>query len=231
MKLAVFSDIHGNYQALSAIIKDIKQRGITQIYSLGDTIAIGPNSHKCLDKIMRENIRMTKGNHEMYYILGTEHYKSMSVNEAKHHKWIRMQIDQHSKRFIESCPIEYSIDTKISQIKLMHFGHDGTDFFKSSDNKAIEEMYQNTGYLVVYGHVHKGSSLREVNNTYYFGLESSGCRKDDITTYTIITLNKTGYEVGKIYVKYDRKSFVDKMNRIDYPEKDFVSHTFFGLDS
>lgn len=42
-KLAIFSDIHGNLQALEAILKDIKEKEIEDIYCLGDVISIGPN--------------------------------------------------------------------------------------------------------------------------------------------------------------------------------------------
>ena len=38
MKLAVFSDIHGNIQALNAILKDIKNKDVDKIISLGDVI-------------------------------------------------------------------------------------------------------------------------------------------------------------------------------------------------
>lgn len=41
MKVAIFSDIHGNREALISIIKDIKKEGIKKIICLGDTIGIG----------------------------------------------------------------------------------------------------------------------------------------------------------------------------------------------
>ena len=38
MKIAFLSDIHGNSWALKAVLNDIKQRGITEIYDLGDSL-------------------------------------------------------------------------------------------------------------------------------------------------------------------------------------------------
>jgi hypothetical protein len=37
-KIAIFSDIHGNEQALIAILSDIKKKKINRIYCLVDTI-------------------------------------------------------------------------------------------------------------------------------------------------------------------------------------------------
>lgn len=38
MKIAVISDIHGNKDALKAVLEDIKYRSIDKIYNLGDTL-------------------------------------------------------------------------------------------------------------------------------------------------------------------------------------------------
>ena len=38
MKIAVISDIHGNKDALKAVLEDIKYRNIASVYNLGDTL-------------------------------------------------------------------------------------------------------------------------------------------------------------------------------------------------
>ena len=50
MKVAVFSDIHGNYQALCAILKDIRKNNIDKIIYLGDAVSLGPDSSLCLKR-------------------------------------------------------------------------------------------------------------------------------------------------------------------------------------
>ena len=59
-KIAIFSDIHGNLQALESIIKDIKEKRIDNVYCLGDVIGIGPNPKECLDLIINNNIKIEK---------------------------------------------------------------------------------------------------------------------------------------------------------------------------
>ena len=64
MKLAVFSDIHGNIQALNAILKDIKNKDVDKIISLGDVIGLGPSSKECYEKIIKvKNIKLIAVNH------------------------------------------------------------------------------------------------------------------------------------------------------------------------
>ena len=57
-KIAIFSDIHGNLQALESIAKDIKEKQINSVYCLGDVIGIGPNPKECLDLIIDNSINM-----------------------------------------------------------------------------------------------------------------------------------------------------------------------------
>ena len=40
---AIISDIHGNLEALTAVLQKIKELGITEVVCLGDIIGYGPN--------------------------------------------------------------------------------------------------------------------------------------------------------------------------------------------
>ena len=42
-KRAIISDIHGNLEALTAVLADIESQDITEIYCLGDVIGYGPD--------------------------------------------------------------------------------------------------------------------------------------------------------------------------------------------
>ena len=60
MKVAIFTDIHGNKEALKAIIDDIKKENINEIICLGDVVALGPKPSECLDMIIESNVKKTK---------------------------------------------------------------------------------------------------------------------------------------------------------------------------
>jgi predicted phosphodiesterase len=52
VKLAIVSDIHANLEALEAVLEDIRQQGIGEIYCLGDIVGYGPNPRECLEHAM-----------------------------------------------------------------------------------------------------------------------------------------------------------------------------------
>src|SRR4051794_21419225 len=40
---AVFSDVHGNLEALQAVLTEVSRQQVTSVYNLGDTMGCGPN--------------------------------------------------------------------------------------------------------------------------------------------------------------------------------------------
>ncbi len=65
MLLAILSDIHGNYQALKAVLADIDQHGVDQIYTLGDNIGYGPQPEETVQALMARRAKSITGNHEL----------------------------------------------------------------------------------------------------------------------------------------------------------------------
>jgi predicted phosphodiesterase len=71
---AIISDIHGNLEALEAVLKDIESLGITDIVCLGDTVGYGPNPLECL-KLVREKCRLVLlGNHDAAVLWGPNNF-------------------------------------------------------------------------------------------------------------------------------------------------------------
>ncbi len=61
---AVISDIHGNLEALKAVLADIDERGVERIVCLGDVIGYGPNPRECIDIVMERCEFCLCGNHD-----------------------------------------------------------------------------------------------------------------------------------------------------------------------
>ena len=67
MKIAFFSDIHGNLPALEIAVK--KSGKVDGYYILGDVVNYGPWSNECVELIENlENSFKVMGNHEEYYL-------------------------------------------------------------------------------------------------------------------------------------------------------------------
>ncbi|TYT73717.1 metallophosphoesterase family protein [Desulfobotulus mexicanus] len=61
---AVLSDIHGNYEALVQVLKDMESLGIVNAISLGDNIGYGPYPNEVVAALLAAEIPSVLGNHE-----------------------------------------------------------------------------------------------------------------------------------------------------------------------
>lgn len=60
---AVISDIHGNLEALEAVLADIKKHGVTSIVCLGDLVGYGPDPIACVRHAMNWDV-VLMGEHD-----------------------------------------------------------------------------------------------------------------------------------------------------------------------
>ncbi len=61
---AIISDIHSNYTALKAVLEDIDQKNIKEVFCLGDIVGYGPEPRECIDLIIERQIVSIMGNHD-----------------------------------------------------------------------------------------------------------------------------------------------------------------------
>ncbi len=91
-KLAIISDIHGNLEALQAVLADIEQVGVDEICSLGDVIGYGPNPRECIDGCRNFSFSIL-GNHDNGALFDPDGFSS---GAEKAIFWTRKQLEDRS---------------------------------------------------------------------------------------------------------------------------------------
>ncbi|MCB9482229.1 MAG: metallophosphoesterase family protein [Desulfobacteraceae bacterium] len=64
-RIAIISDIHGNYEALKAVFEDMDLLNINDAVSLGDNIGYGPEPNQVVNELHLKEIPSVLGNHEL----------------------------------------------------------------------------------------------------------------------------------------------------------------------
>ena len=57
MKIAVLSDIHGNFQALESVMKDVEKNNCEKVLCLGDLAMAGPQPRAIIDYVKKHSER------------------------------------------------------------------------------------------------------------------------------------------------------------------------------
>ena len=65
MRIAIFSDVHGNMEALEKVLADLDRTHPDCVYSLGDNIGYGAEPERVLQRLRALNIPSVLGNHEL----------------------------------------------------------------------------------------------------------------------------------------------------------------------
>lgn len=89
MKRAILSDIHGNLEALTAVLADVDAQEVDTIYCLGDIIGYGPNPRECVDRAMSFDICVL-GNHDQGALFDPEGFSSGAERAIF---WTRQQLE------------------------------------------------------------------------------------------------------------------------------------------
>ena len=90
MRRAILSDIHGNLEALNAVLEDIHRQGIAEIYCLGDIVGYGPNPCECLDLVIEHSNICILGDHDKGVLFDPEGLNSGAERAIS---WTRSQLE------------------------------------------------------------------------------------------------------------------------------------------
>ncbi|MFV1965165.1 MAG: metallophosphoesterase [Pirellulaceae bacterium] len=93
MKRAIVSDIHGNLEALEAVLADAHDQGIEIVYCLGDIVGYGPNPRECVDHAL-DFAMCVLGNHDQGALFDPEGFSS---NAEQAIFWTRDQFESSAQ--------------------------------------------------------------------------------------------------------------------------------------
>ncbi len=119
MRLAILSDIHGNLEALTAVLADLDAQGPDATYCLGDTVGYGPDPEACVALVRERGIASVMGNHE--HAMGSEHNKrwfnpkprmALDITES--------MLSPGALAWCRSLPRDLVVDTPEGPCRLVH---------------------------------------------------------------------------------------------------------------
>ena len=226
-KIAIISDVHANITALEAVLKDIKDRGITHIYCLGDLVIKGANPDKVID-LIKENCEVVlKGNCDEI---------ACSDRGIERKFWTTEKIGKERIEYLKNLPVMHEFYLSGQLVRLFHSSPDSLEhifnpMYSNKDNRysCLElnnalEMFKNTDFIgknntdetpdiVGYGHIHTPNIIKYKNKT-LFNTGSVGAPNEmendgkehktnsfsTLATYSILEGNIGSKELGAISI-------------------------------
>jgi predicted phosphodiesterase len=100
---AVISDIHGNLEALEAVLEDVPD-GVEEIYCLGDVIGYGASPNECCESVRSYEMPVISGNHDLAVTDLSTDLAWFNPVAAAAIQWTREQLTPDNAEFLRTRP-------------------------------------------------------------------------------------------------------------------------------
>lgn len=100
---AVISDIHGNLEALEAVLEDVPD-GVEEIYCLGDVIGYGASPNECCESVRSYEMPVISGNHDLAVTDLSTDLAWFNPVAAAAIEWTREQLTPDNAEFLRTRP-------------------------------------------------------------------------------------------------------------------------------
>jgi diadenosine tetraphosphatase ApaH/serine/threonine PP2A family protein phosphatase len=100
VRVAVVSDIHGNLQALEAVLESIDQDALDELWCLGDLVGYGPRPNRCCAVVAERADVCLIGNHDLA-ALGRLDLEIFSPDAAVSARWTAEVLEPEARAFLE----------------------------------------------------------------------------------------------------------------------------------
>ena len=113
MIYGIFGDIHGNLEALQAVIERMKDEGAERFLCVGDIIGYGADPAKCIEIVRNLNSVVVAGNHDFATIekLNIDFFNSYAKEAVV---WTRKNISEGDHNFLASLELVQVVDDVIT---------------------------------------------------------------------------------------------------------------------
>lgn len=101
MRVAIFADVHGNFEALEAVLKAIRFDAPDLTLCLGDVVGYGPDPGACVDRVRSDGIFSLAGNHD-HGVLGYIEESVFNYFAREALLWTREELDTLQLDFLRS---------------------------------------------------------------------------------------------------------------------------------
>ncbi|WP_342558940.1 metallophosphoesterase family protein [Metasolibacillus sp. FSL K6-0083] len=239
MQFALLADIHGNAQALQAVLQNIEERGIEKIYCTGDLIGIGHQTNEVLQLLsMLPHCEIVSGNHDegVLAIARKQPYPKSHAAIREHHEWIAQQLDTVFIPFLQQLPRTLDRMLNSQRFLFTHYALKGAnipfhhDPFASIHEPSLENMEKMfSGYpiynCICFGHHHPQHYFKN-NKTIYINPGALGCSNKNKAKYAICTID-TSIHWDFIEVAYDYAQYIEDFKQTNIPDKEFILQAFY----
>jgi predicted phosphodiesterase len=99
-RYAILGDIHSNWEAFSAVLKDAEEQEVNQFVCVGDIVGYNSSPAECLEKVRELDCVTVRGNHDHYCSHNDESLEDFHPLAAAVVDWTRSQLSKEQVTYL-----------------------------------------------------------------------------------------------------------------------------------
>ncbi len=231
MKLAVLSDVHGNFRALEAVILDAKALGVDHILFLGDLVFMGLDPQPCYDLLMANKPLVNIRGNTDSLIEGIKEKNPKDEKEKVWRKFVRytdIRLKPESKAVIRGWPIVQRGEIGNDPFIFCHGSPYSFTEAITEDVDPTSELYTKLmaedASVIMCGHTHAPADFtlgnKRIINPGAVGYSFDG---DVRASYVFLDVHSNKINSTIRRIEYDRDIYMSEVRHASHSFKHFSS--------
>lgn len=226
MKVAVISDIHGNYDALKVILEEAKLQGVVHLLILGDIVGYYYHPDKILAVLSEWSCDFIKGNHEFILedIIKNPHISdTIRIKYGSGHQEALNKLSIEELKFLKNLPETKVVEFDNTSILMSHGSPWKNDLYIYPDcnRETIEKCDSKKHNFVLIGHSHYSFACKNENSILINpGSVGQSRQRGGKAFWTIINTENECFQM--LSTDYDTKNLLDEIENKD-PDISYLS--------
>ena len=228
MRIAIFSDIHGNLQALEAVLADIQTQKPDAVYCLGDLVGYGANPNEVTERIRRAAFPTIMGNYDDGVGFDRDECGCAYREEAERERgqrsleWTKARVTAENKAYLRTLKPEIRFESEGTRVLLVHGSPRKMNEYLFEDRplSSFQRLAASSqADVIVFGHTHK-PYMKLVDGVLFVNAGSVGKPKDGDSRacYAVVGLDAHP-SATFLRVEYDVGSAAAAIRATDLPHE------------
>jgi predicted phosphodiesterase len=216
MKVAIISDIHGNRQAFEAVLGDIVDESVTEVWCLGDLVGYGARPNECCEIVAARADVCLGGNHDLA-VRGTIDLSEFSGDAGAAASWTRDVIEPEALAYLRLLEPE----GERAGVSLYHgSARDPVWEYVLTEEAAAATLALTDAALVLVGHSHAALQVASAAGEVDGGLAPAGLDLPLAGARRLLNPGSVGQprdgDPRAAYLLLDLDAGVASFRRVDY---------------
>ncbi len=218
MRYAVLSDVHGNLEALEAVLQDASQQGAWRVLCLGDFVGYGPDPNACVETLRPKLSVALVGNHDLA-ALGRLDARRFNLFARVALEWTREQLSATVRAYLERLKPREDFEGML----LVHASPQDPVHEYILDWETADDNFRAAEFcLCLFGHTHVPVRFaHDGHRTYVFPLPVNTPVRLGPDFRHLVNVGSVGQprdgDPRAAYVIWDSEEATVELRRVPYP--------------